>query len=843
MSPKRAREAAKMSFRNVVAASENCYQGRCVTWLDDFVQDVRFGLRSLAKHRSFTVLTVLSLALGIGACTAIFSLVNAVLLRSLPYGDADKLVYVFTPSPHIKLPPQVFGPSVPDFIDLQRSNHSFESMTLFNQQTFDTSIGDEHHRVGAAGVDGEFFHVLQTSPQRGRLFDSEEMQPGGRSAVIISDALWHSAFNERQDVIGQVLHLDGKPYEIIGVMPDGFGFPHKSEILFGNSRIDTTQLWLPYIPQGAQTTSRDLSNGAALARLRNGVTAEQAQAELAATMKRLSPLHRGSYDWTALVEPLRSTVLGRARSLMFLLLGAIGFVLLVASGNAANLFLARAANRMHELSMRIALGARRGRLLRQMLTESLILSSAAAVFGAILAWFLLRAMLRFNPGDIPRMGEASLDLHVLGFLVFVTLTTGFLFGALPSFVATRVNLTELSKSGGARGVVGDRRRIRNCLAIVQIALVVVLLTGTSLLARSFIKVTSIDPGFSSSTITATVEPNRGYDTAQKQRNLTESLLERIKSIQGVESAGMIDHLPLTDSESLSNVLVEGYANESNQLVEVRNMTSDYLSAMQIPLLAGRSFSDEDGLGTAPIAIVNEAFARKFFGTRNPVGMHLRRNVQIPWATVVGLIGNVRIAGLEAQAEPQIYYPFLQNDNPEGVYRLAVRSTIPKDTLIRELRSTVHAVEPALSLEDVYAMGDLVSQAKARRRFQTTLLTAFSGIAMLLALVGVYGLLAYSVRQRRSEIGIRIALGSSRGRVVRMVLQEGLTLLGLGLAIGMAMSVAVAQLLAGLLYGVHALDPITFAAVPIVLLVATLAASLVPCLRAATVDPIMALRNE
>jgi predicted permease len=356
-------------------------------------------------------------------------------------------------------------------------------------------------------------------------------------------------------------------------------------------------------------------------------------------------------------------------------------------------------------------------------------------------------------------------------------------------------------------------------------------------------VLSLQTGFSPSTITANVEPNRSYNTPQKQRNLIKGLLEGIKSIPGVETVGMIDHLPLTDSENLSSIFIEGYPNDTNQLIEDRCVTPDYLSAMQVPMLAGRGFSQDDGPGSAPIAIVNEVFAKKYFGGHSPIGRHIRQGTQGQWSTVVGLIGDIRNEGLEAQAQPQVYRPFLQNEDSEGVHNLAVRSALPRDALVSAMRRVVHAIDPTLPIENVHAMSDLVSQATARRRFQTTLLTVFSGIAMLLAVVGVYGLLAYSVRQRTGEIGIRIALGSSKLGVVRLILREGITLLGVGLVIGVAAALVGARLLTGFLYDVSALDPTTFALVPILLLVATLAASLIPSLRAAAVDPINALRHE
>ena len=844
MAPGRARAAALASFGSITAAAEASYQARGTALLDDLGRDLRFSLRSLAKQRAFTATAVCSLALGIGACTAMFSLVNAVLIRSLPYGDPGSLAYLYTPSPHLKLPAEIFGPSVADFIDLQRGNHSFESMTLFEQRTFDISIGGEPHRIGAAAVDKDFFRVLEVEPRVGRVFRASELVPGGSPVVLISDALWRSAFNARKDILAQVLRLDGKGYQIVGVMPAEFAYPHRWDLLYGNGRIDATELWLPYIAEGPALINRDLSSGNVLVRLKQGVTLARAQAEMAAVMRWLSPLHTWSSDWGALLEPFRGTVLGQARALMLLLLAAIGFVLLVACGNAANLFMARAAGRKHELGMRAALGARPGQLLRQMLTEALVLSSGAGIVGAALAWVLLHAMLRLNPGDIPRMGEATLDRTVLGFLFLITLVMGLLFGVLPALAASRVDVIESLKDGGKRALLGGSgKRTRKALAIFQIALVVVLLTGAGLFLRSLGKVLAENLNISPSTLTANVEPNRSYNTSQKQRSLIGALLQKIGSIHGVESVGMISQLPLTDSEALYSVLVEGYPNEPNQFVEERQVTPDYLSAMQIPQLAGRGFTPADRSGAAPVALVNESFVRRYLGNRNPLGSHLRGNARQPWITVVGVIGDVRNEGLEAPAAAQVYFPFLQNDNAEGIHNLAIRSRLPNQMLIPLVRRAVHAVDPTLPIEDIQAVGDLLSHATARRRFQTMLLTTFASLALTLAIVGVYGLLAYSVRQRTGEIGLRMALGSTRGAIIRLFFRESLTLLSWGLLLGMPAALAFAHLLKGFLYGVPAFDPVTFVLVPAVLAAATISASLIPSLRAAAVEPVNALRHE
>jgi predicted permease len=862
MSPERARAAARESFGNVTVAAEECYEARGVAWLDDLGQDVRYGLRTLVKHRSFTVVTVLTLALGIGACTAIFSLVNAVLLRSLPYGDAEKLVYLFTPNSNFKFPVEVlpsrhadvaelFGPSNADFFDLKKQSRSFAEMTIFEQANYDVGVGDRVQRTGAAKVDAEFFRTLGATPAFGRGFDERDETPGSDYVVLISHALWQEMFGGRSDVLGQTIRLNGAPYKVVGVMPEEFGYPHKSDLPFGNGEIETTQLWVPLAWTPQQKMVRDPGSGNVIARLKPGVTVREAQTEMSTIMARLDPLHDANMrGWGALVKPFRENALGPVRPLMWLLMGAVGFVLLIACGNAANLLLARAANRTHELGVRATLGARRGRLLRQMLTESLLLSAAAGVAGVGLGYCFLRLLLKLNPGAIPRMEDAGLDLRAMEFVVIATVATSVLFGVLPALSATRINVAEFLKTGGTRGVVGGRRRIRNALAIAQVSLVVVLLTGTGLLLRSYLNVLSEPIGFSGSTVTVNVRLHSQvyaefapkYDTEQKRRAFFHDLLERLKAQGGVQAAGTVNYLPMSQSESIGDIEVEGYPNTKNEFAESRTITPGYFSAMQIPLLQGRPFTDEDASGHPEVVIVNEAFVRKYFAGRDPIGGHVRSSPNAPWIPIVGVIGDFRNLTLEAQPAPQVYCPFWQDRNIDGAY-LAVRSVLPESAVVSEIRAAVKALDSDIAVADVHSMSDRVSQASSGRRFQTMLLMAFSGMAMLLAVVGVYGLLAYSVRQRTGEIGIRMALGASKIGVVRLILREGLTLVGVGLVIGVAAALACVRLLTGFLYGIPALDPVTFATVPMLLLVATLAACLVPGLRAAAVDPVDALRHE
>ncbi len=571
MSPQAARAEAQRSFGSMAETTANSYASRGVTWLDDLAHDIRYGLRTFAIHRSFTLLTVLTLALGIGACTAIFSLVNAVLLQSLPYGDTERLVYLFTPNPQYPLPPDIIAPTKADFFDLKKESRSYAGMTQFEQATYNISGGEQTLRRGVAKVDEDFFRTLEVKPLFGRLIDATDQASGRDRTVVISYALWQDLFARASDMTGRSVLLDGASYSVVGVMPPEFAYPHRSDMSAANGRIDRTDLWIPLALTPQQRAQRSGAWGYVMARLKPGVTLREAQAEMSTLMARLNLLH-GTSDrgWGAYVESFRDSALGPIRPLMWLLLGAVGMVLLIACGNAANLLLARAANRRHELGVRATLGAGRTRLLRQMLTESLLLSVAAGVVGAGLAWLFLHGLLRLNPGDIPRMAEATLNLRVLGFLAGVTMLTSLLFGVLPALSATRINLAAFLQGSGMRGAIGDRKKVRSTLAVLQVALVVVLLTGAGLLLRSYAKVLSAPMGFSPSTITASVlfspeiaqlPQNPLFRTAAKRKQFLEDALSRFSRIPGVEATGAIDVAPLSHWEVMSSFEVEGYANE------------------------------------------------------------------------------------------------------------------------------------------------------------------------------------------------------------------------------------------------------------------------------------------
>jgi putative ABC transport system permease protein len=784
---------------------------------------------------------VLTLALGIGACTAIFSLVNAVFIRSLPYGDPGRLVYLYTPNPKFKLPLEVFGPAYADFYDVKKESHSFQDMTAFGQSVFSLASQGAVQRASAARVDGDFFQTLQAAPELGRAIGSADDRPGRESVAVISHALWQSMFGSAADILHRSLLLDGKSYQIIGVMPQGFEYPHFSDLPYGSAQYKTTQVWVPLALTPHQRADRDNASGNAVARLKPGVSIAQAQAEMAAIMVRLDKLHDPQMrGWGAQVANFVDSTVGHVRSLLWLLLCAVSIVLLIACGNAANLLLARAVSRMHELGVRVALGAGRSRIIRQLLTEATLIGVAAGAIGVGLAFFFLRILPLLDPGNIPRLNEASLDLRVLLFTVGLSLLTSVLTGILPALAVSRINLTDFLATTGSRSVAGAHTRVQSTLIVVESALVVVLLAGAGLLIRSYINVESVDTGFSPATVSMNIGLDTRYSQPQQRIAFFRDLFARFQALPGVRAVGAINDLPLSNSEDLKLFMVDGYPNEKNQLAESRWITPQYFSAMNIPLVAGRPFSDEEYSSDAHTVIINRSFAGKYFANRNPIGGRVNSDDHhIQWSTVVGVIGDVRHSSLEEDPVPQIYFP---DTGFQGGY-IAVRSTLPPKSLAAAIRSTLHAIDPNLAAGDIRTMGELESVASAQRRFQTSLLTVFAATALFLALVGLYGLMVYSVSRRTREVGIRMALGAQRTDVVLLVLSKAALLLALGLVSGLVASWFATRAMQAFLFGVGRHDPMTILSVCALLAVSGLIAAIIPARRAASIDPMQALRTE
>jgi predicted permease len=843
LTPEEARRQALIHLGGAEQTRQAHRERRTVPWLDSLLQDTHYGLRTLRRSPGFTLTAVLTLALGIGACTAIFSLVNAVLIRSLPYGEPNRLVYLFTPNPHIPVPPEVMTPSYADFYDIKKQSQSYAEMTAFEQATFNLALQGSVERVGAARVDASFFTTLQSAPEFGRDIGADDNQSGHDKVAVISHALWQSMFAGSTDVLARSLPLNGVSYRIVGVMPPGFEYPLSSDLPFGNP-VKGTHIWIPLALTPQQKAEREPGSDVAIARLRPGVSMSHAQSEMSTIMVRLDKLHSVKMfperGWGAYLTHFMDNAVGAVGRLLWLLLAAVSIVLLIACGNAANLLLARAANRMQELGLRVALGAGRNRIIRQLLTESLLIGVAAGVIGVGLACAFLRILPYLDPGNIPRLSQASLDTRVLLFTVVVSLLTSLLTGILPALTVSRANPTAFLTAGNSHGIAGTHSRTQSILIVGEAALVVVLLACAGLLIRSYINVQSVDTGFSRSTVTLNIVLDPRYSQPQQRRAFFKDFLGKISALPGVSAVGAISNLPLSNTESVDFIHVDGFANRKDQMAEGRGVTPHYFRAMSIPLIAGRYFTEDDDSSGARPAIINQRFAQLYFADRNPIGGRIRDgDSHSQWSTIVGVVADVRHSSLEETPQPQFYRPDYEFN---GAY-IAVRSLLPPSTVAPELRSTLQAMDPGLPFGEVQTMGDLVSEAMARRRFQVSLLTIFAAIALFLALVGLYGLMAYSVSRRTRELGIRMALGAQRTDVMLLVLRKAVFLLGSGLVSGLACSWIATRAIKAFLFGVGEHDPGTILFICVLLAVCGLVAALIPARRAASVDPMQALRTE
>ena len=845
MSPEKARLAARRAYGGVEQAKQAHRDERSLWWIEQATQDLRYGLRTLSKSPGLSITAVLTLALGIGACTAIFSLVNAVLIRSLPYGDPERLVYLFSPNPSLKIPAEVICPSYGDFYDLKLDAKSYANMSNFEQAQFSVSQLGTTQSIGGARVDGDFFSTLQSTPEIGRTFAQDENQPANAKVAIISHALWVSMFGARPEVLNRSIQLDGANYQIVGVMPPEFEYPFKFDLPYGDSHIASTQIWVPLALSPKARASRGLGNNVSFARLRSGVSIHQAQAEMTGIMARLdkeyAPDARDAdipREWGALVESFTGISIGPVRPLMRLLLAAVGLVLLIACGNVANLLLARAAERARELGVRAALGAGRGRMVRQLLTESMLIGIGGCTVGIVLAVLFLRLLPKFDPGNIPRLNEASLDARVLLITIGGSLLTSLLAGLMPAIAASRVELTEFLKSHAMHGSSTRHSRLQSALIVAQTAMVVVLLAGAGLLIRSYINVESVDTGFARSAVTFHVSLDQRYKP-QEQLDVYRELMTKLEALPGAQSVGGVSNLPLTNSESIGFLWVEGFPNKEFQQSEGRSVTPHYFEAMEIPLIAGRYFTDADSTGKRP-TIINQKFAATYFPNRNPIGGHISTDQNhAQWSTVVGVVADVRHMSLEEEPQPQMYsasYDF-------GDESIAVRSTFPPATVANEIRATLKSIDPNIAATDIHTMGDLVSAATARRRFQTSLLTVFAGSALIMAMVGLSGLMRFSVNQRTREVGIRMALGAARRDVLLLILRNASVPVVCGLSLGLACTWIATRLLQSFLFGVGEHDPFTIVTVSALLAVCGLLAAFVPALTAASIDPMEALRTD
>ncbi len=798
-----------------------------------FLQDLHYGLRTLRQHPGFTALAVLTLALGIGANTAIFTVVNAVLLRPLPYADPDRLVYVR--ENNLKKGWDSFSVSPPNFVDWRAQGRSFELLCAIDGGAYNYTGRDVPEQLRGREVTEGFFQMLGVRPQLGRWFEAEDYQPGKDRVVLLTHAGWQRLFAGDAGVLGRVMLLNGEAYTVVGVLPANFRMSAHSE------------LWLPRVFSERERSGRGSHFINVMGRLRPGVTAEQAQQEMTAIAAQLATQYPDTNrDWGAVVTLFYEMIVGEVRPALLLLMGAVGLVLLIACANVANMLLARASVRTREIAVRAALGASRARLVRQLLTESLLLAALGGVLGMLLAVWGTSALSAGLTGVLPRASEISVDGWVAAFTVLGSVLTGLLFGMAPAWMVSRANLQETLREGGGSGSAERRGWLRSTLVVAEVALAVVLVVASGLLLQSFARLQSVPPGFRSDHALhfAVNLPRAKYPETAQQAVFFLRALERVKALPGVESAALVSGLPLSGDDEMYSLQVEGRAGDGGDLPSPLYylVSPEYFRAMGIPLLAGRGFTGQDADGAARVIVVNRAFAERIFPGGDPIGQRVRlgRNSDIV-REIVGVVANTKHYALGENDLPQVYEPFAQM--PRRYSSFLLRTSVEPGSLAAAVRREVRAMDPEQPVVGIVTIEELLAESVAQPRFRTLLLGLFGGLALLLAAVGVYGVMAYSVARRTQEIGIRMALGAGRREVVRLVLRRGLRLAVLGIAVGLAGALAATRVLATLLFGITPTDAPTFAATALLLLAVAVLACLMPALRAARVDPLVALRYE
>jgi putative ABC transport system permease protein len=815
------------------------------------LQDLRYGVRMLLKRPAFTLVAVLTLALGIGANTAIFSVVNAVVLRPLPFAEPERLVQVWETMPGNDK--RWVAPG--NFVDWQKQAQVFEQFAGYAQSPLNlTGDGGEPARLQGAAMTFNLFQTLGVEPALGRAPVAEDVAQREGRVVVLSYGLWQRRFGSDANVLGRNLSLDEKSYTVIGVMPAGFNFPEKAELWVPGSQGSAVPPSLAaQFPNSDLSGERDIHIFSVVGRLKPGVTIGQAQAEMSTISQRLSSAYPETNDGLGTnVIPLHQQVVGSVRPILFILLGAVALVLLIACTNVANLLLARATQRERELAIRLALGAGRFRLIRQMLTESLLLSLTGGVIGLLIAMWGVDLFVGLSPGDIPRLGEVGLDARLLGFTLLVSLLTGIGFGLLPALQATRLDPQHALKEGGRSATEGrKRRRTRNLLVVTEIALAQVLLIGAGLLIASFVRLQAVDPGFNpQNVLTARLSLSKTkYTDSAKQIAFYNQVLGRLQAVPGVRAAALVMNLPLSGASMNRGFGLEGKPDprpDENVTVDYQVTSPNYFTAMGVPLIRGRAFTEQDKEGQLRVAIINEVMARKYFAGEDPVGKRIRigdANKEDSWLTIVGISGDVRHASVNEPAFPALFTPYMQDRESWPRMSIVLRTDTDPSALSAAVRREILAVDPNQPVSNIQPMTQLMSESITRPRFITLLLGVLAAIALLLAVVGIYGLMSYGVIERTHEIGIRMALGAQRGDVLRMVVGGGLRLILAGLFIGVAGAFALTRLMTGLLFNVSAVDPLTFVGVSVLLTAAALLACYIPARRATRVDPMVALRYE
>jgi putative ABC transport system permease protein len=814
--------------------------------MNGLIQDLRYAVRQMRKNAGFTAVAVITLALGIGANTAIFSVVNGVLLRPLGFKNPNRLVRVWHVPPAKSFPGMTrFAVSAANYVDWEKQSHVFDSMAILSYRGFDLTGADKPEQVDATAVSSDFFAALGVQPMLGRVLTPDENQPGRSHVVVLSHRFWQEHFGANSDIVGRNINLDGSSYLVAGVMPESFHFP------------DFAQMWTPMAWTDQQRAVRGEHHYMVIARLKPGVELKQAQAEMNTISGRLEQAYpEDDKGWGAVVVPLHDDLVADVRPALLVLLGAVAFVLLIACVNVANLALAKTFSRQKEIAIRTALGATSARVLRQILAETVLLALAGGAIGLMCAHFGVQLIRVFLADKLPSSIDIGLDSWVLAFTAVISIVTGIVAGILPALRLTRRDVNEALKQGlGRTDADSNGRRTRSILVVSEVALSLMLLVGAGLMIRSFQRLQSVNTGFDShSVLTMNAMVSRAkFSSPAQQISFFEEVLRRVRALPGVESAAVIDDLPLSDQGSHQPVAIEGrpaVPMAEQPEVNVRLISAGYMSALHIPILRGRDVNDNDVAGRPATILISESMARLFWPGEGPLGKRLTLTFS-PDAVreVVGVVGDVKIDSLDqSRASPTLYSPLDQlsvSSTGWGSFpmTLVVRSAQESSGMVSAVSNAVHEVDRDIPLRDIFSMDDLVKNSITQQRFNMLLLGAFAGLALLLAAVGIYSVLSYSVKRSVREIGIRLALGAKLDDVLRTVVFEGMKPTLLGVAVGTAGALALGRVLSSLIYGVRPTDPITFLAVAMLLGAVAFLASIIPAYRATQVDPMVALRYE
>jgi putative ABC transport system permease protein len=796
--------------------------------MQTLLQDLRYGARLLLKKPGFTLIAVLTLALGIGANTAIFSVINAVLLKPLPYREPEQLITARS------------NQSVLDLDDLRAWSQSYSAMAGINKRPLDYTGGAEPLQVSAGLVTGGYFATLGVNAALGRTLNENDDKPGGARVVVLGHEIWQQQFGGNAHVLGQTLTLSGNSYTVVGVMPAGFKSPR-----------DDSGVWVPIRsadPLGS--AYRGVHYLHTYYRLKPGITLAQAAAEMELLDRRLAEAYPAeNKNRRTILLPLKDRIVGESRTALWVLFGAVGLVLLIACANFANLLLARGAAREQELVIRQAMGAGRGRLLRQLLTESALLACLGGAAGLLLAWWGVEALVALKPENLPRLESISLDGRVFGFALAVSLLTGIVFGLAPAWLATRLNVSAALKEGGRGAVSGARQRLRSALVVAELALALILLVGAGLLIKSFWQLRTIQPGFNpNNLLTLRVElPEARYKEIETQSQFRRTLLDSLNTVPGVQAA-LVSEVPLSGDWLSHDFTREGWQLKQGDEPEVwtRSIEGAYLRTMQIPLLAGRDFTTQDKEGAPLVGIVNQTLANRYFPNENPIGKRVRwaRDEQVNWITIVGITGDIKHFGLDIPEDPALYTPYPQSGRAWKRWMgLTIRTQGEPARFADAVKQTVWKLDSQLPLTKVRSMSEVLALSLAERRFNLLLLGVFAAVALALAASGIYGVISYAVTQRTHEIGVRMALGARTQDVLALIVKHGAKLALFGTGLGLIGALVLTRWLKTLLVGVSVTDPATFAVIALLLLGVALLASYLPARRAAKVDPLVALRYE